>query len=105
VLLSGGCFTSGKVQIVRILIANTPLMYRETLALAILRHNPDFEVMIVDPAFLNGEAERFAPDALVKTPMGSRYRRLMASCVGSASSTTTSRRASASTGGSRRFTK
>jgi hypothetical protein len=45
-------------------------MYRETLALAILRHNPDFEVMIVDPAFLDGEAERFAPHALVRDDDG-----------------------------------
>ena len=54
----------------RILIANTPLMYRETLALAILRHNPDFEVMIADPASLDGEAERFAPHALVRDDDG-----------------------------------
>jgi hypothetical protein len=54
----------------RILIANTPLMYRETLALAILRHNHDFEVMIADPAFMDGEAERFAPHALVRDDDG-----------------------------------
>jgi hypothetical protein len=54
----------------RILIANTPLMYRETLALAILRHNPDFEVMIADPASLDWEAERFAPHALVRDDDG-----------------------------------
>ncbi|MBA2712299.1 MAG: hypothetical protein H0U55_01930 [Rubrobacteraceae bacterium] len=54
----------------RILVANTPLMYRETLALAILRHNPDFEIMIADPAFLDGEADRFAPQALVRDDDG-----------------------------------
>jgi hypothetical protein len=70
VLLSDGCFTSGKEQIMRILIANTPLMYRETLTLAIIRHNPDFEVMIADPAFMDGEAERFAPHALVRDDDG-----------------------------------
>ena len=50
----------------RILIANTPLMYREALALAVHRHNPDFEVMIADPASLDEEAERFGPHALVR---------------------------------------
>ena len=54
----------------RILIANTPLMYRETLALAIHRHNPEFEVMIADPASLDGEAERFGPHALVRDDDG-----------------------------------
>jgi hypothetical protein len=54
----------------RILVANTPLMYRETLALTIHRHNPDFEVMIADPAFIDGEAERFGPQALIRDDDG-----------------------------------
>jgi hypothetical protein len=54
----------------RILVANTPLMYRESLALAIHRHNPDFEVMIADPASLDGEAERFGPHTLVRDDDG-----------------------------------
>ena len=54
----------------RILIANTPLMYRETLALAIHRHDPSFEVMMADPASLDGEAERFGPHALVRDDDG-----------------------------------
>ncbi|HSL01199.1 MAG TPA: hypothetical protein VK869_12760 [Rubrobacteraceae bacterium] len=54
----------------RILIANTPLMYRETLALAVHRHNPDFEVMMADPASMNGEAERFSPHVLVRDDDG-----------------------------------
>ena len=54
----------------RILIANTPLMYRETLALAIHRHNPDYEVMIADPASMDGEATRFRPHALVRDDDG-----------------------------------
>jgi hypothetical protein len=54
----------------RILIANTPLMYRETLALAIHRHNPGYEVMIADPASMDGEAERFGPHALVRDDDG-----------------------------------
>jgi hypothetical protein len=54
----------------RNLIANTPLMYRESLALAVHRHNPDFEVMIADPASMDGEAERFGPHALVRDDDG-----------------------------------
>ena len=54
----------------RILVANTPLMYRESLALAIHRHNPVFEVMIADPASMDGEAERFGPHALVRDDDG-----------------------------------
>ena len=41
-------------------------MYRESLALAIHRHNPDFEVMIADPATMDGGAERFGPHALIR---------------------------------------
>jgi hypothetical protein len=54
----------------RILIANTPLMYRETLALAVHRHNPDFEVMIADPVSMDGEATRFAPHTLIRDDDG-----------------------------------
>jgi hypothetical protein len=81
----------------RILIANTPLMYRESLALAVHRHNPHFRVMIAEPASLDGEATRFAPHALVReTTTAPRWERPRGSCAGSASSsTTTSRRASA----------
>jgi hypothetical protein len=63
-------FLREEEQQVRILIANTPLMYRESLALAILRHDPDFEVMIADPASLDAEAERFGPQALVRDDNG-----------------------------------
>ena len=54
----------------RILIANTPLMYRESLALAVHRHNPEFEVMIADPASMDGEAERFGPHTLIRDDDG-----------------------------------
>jgi hypothetical protein len=54
----------------RILIANTPLMYRESLAMAIHRHNPNFEVMIADPVSMEGEATRFAPHTLVRDDDG-----------------------------------
>jgi hypothetical protein len=54
----------------RILIANTPLMYRETLTLAVHRHSPNFEVMMVDPNSMDGEAERFRPHALIRDDDG-----------------------------------
>jgi hypothetical protein len=70
VLLFGGYFSADKEQAMRILVANTPLMYRESLALAIHRHNPDFEVMISDPASLDGETTRFGPHALIRDDDG-----------------------------------
>ncbi len=54
----------------RILVANTPRMYRESLALTIQRHNPGFEVMIANPAYMDGEADRFGPHALVRDDDG-----------------------------------
>ena len=54
----------------RILTANSPLMYRETLAMAIHRHDPDFEVMIAHPASLDEEATRFRPHTLVRDDDG-----------------------------------
>ena len=40
------------------------------MALTIHRHNPDFEVMIADPTFMDGEAERFGPHALIRDDDG-----------------------------------
>jgi hypothetical protein len=54
----------------RILVANTPLMYSETLAMAVHRHDPDYEVMMADPASMDGEAERFRPHTLVRDDDG-----------------------------------
>jgi hypothetical protein len=54
----------------RILVANTPLIYRESFALSIHQHNLDFEVMIADPASVDGEAERFGPHALIRDDDG-----------------------------------
>jgi hypothetical protein len=51
---------------VRVLVANTPRMYREFLALSIQRERPNFEVLIAAPKELNGEVERLAPHALVR---------------------------------------
>ena len=38
--------------------------------MAVHRHNPDFEVMIANPASMDGEAERFAPHVLVRDDDG-----------------------------------
>jgi hypothetical protein len=55
---------------VRILVANSPRMYREALALAIHRHSPTFEVLIAAPRDLDREVERFEPHALVRDDDG-----------------------------------
>jgi hypothetical protein len=51
---------------VRILITNTPRMYREVLALFIYRRRPDFAVLLASPGALDGRAERFEPHVLVQ---------------------------------------
>lgn len=50
----------------RVLITVAPLMYREALALAIHQRRPDIEVLVVAPAELDGQAERFAPHVFVR---------------------------------------
>jgi hypothetical protein len=55
---------------VRVLVANTPLMYRESLALSIERARPNFEVLLAEPEKLNGEVESLAPHALVRDDDG-----------------------------------
>jgi hypothetical protein len=55
---------------VRILVANSPRLYRESLALAIHRHSPTFEVLIAAPKDLDREVERFMPHALVRDDKG-----------------------------------
>ena len=54
----------------RVLVANTPRMYREALALSIQRERPTFEVLIAAPKELNGEVERLAPHAFVRDDDG-----------------------------------
>jgi hypothetical protein len=54
----------------RVLVANTPLMYRESLALSIRWQYPTFEVLIAEPYKLDGEVERLAPHALVRNDDG-----------------------------------
>lgn len=62
--------TERNTRIVRILIANTPRMYRESLALSIHQHRPDFEVLIANPNELNGQIERLSPQVLVRDDDG-----------------------------------
>lgn len=54
----------------RILVANSPRMYREYLALAIQQHRPDFEILIVAPEELDGQVEYFGPHAFVRDGEG-----------------------------------
>ena len=54
----------------RVLVANSPLMYRESLALAIQRERPHFEVLIANPKTLDGKVESLAPHALVRDDDG-----------------------------------
>ena len=54
----------------RVLVANSPLMYREFLALALQRARPNFEVLIADPEILDGQVESIAPHALVRDDDG-----------------------------------
>ncbi len=50
----------------RILVTVKPRMYRETLALALLKHRPDHEVLISPADSLDGEVTAFQPDLLVR---------------------------------------
>ena len=54
----------------RIVIANSPRMYRESLAISILRERPGFEVMIVPPHELDGQVKSFEPHAFVRDDDG-----------------------------------
>lgn len=56
--------------VVRILVANSPRMYRESLALVILRERPGFEVLIANPEDLDGNVERIGPHVLVRDDDG-----------------------------------
>ena len=59
--------SAGRIALfVRILVAITPRLYREVLALSIHRRRPDFEVLLAPPGSLDGEAERFGPHVLVQ---------------------------------------
>lgn len=49
----------------RILVANTPLMYREAVAISLRLHRPDVEVMLGPPGALDGRVEQFWPHLVV----------------------------------------
>ncbi len=49
----------------RILIAVTPIMYRETLAHIVSKDRPDDEVRLADPQALDQEASSFRPHLIV----------------------------------------
>ena len=51
----------------RILVTVNPRMYRETLALALLKHRPDTEVLLAPADSLDGEVTAFGPDLLVRS--------------------------------------
>ncbi|CAN5553354.1 hypothetical protein BH20ACT10_BH20ACT10_17970 [soil metagenome] len=50
----------------RVLITVKPRMYRESLALALHKHRPNFEVMLGPTASLDGQAKRFQPHLLIR---------------------------------------
>ena len=54
----------------RVLVANSPRMYRESLALSIQRTRPNFEVLIANPENLDGRVEGLAAHALVRDDDG-----------------------------------
>ena len=64
------CAERSTCTAVRVLVANSPLMYRESLALAIQRARPHFEVLIANPKTLDGQIESLAPHALVRNDDG-----------------------------------
>ena len=57
-------------RILRTIISVAPLMYREVIALAIHQRRPEIDVLIVPPAVLAGQAERFAPHLFVRNDTG-----------------------------------
>ena len=49
----------------RILLANEPRSYRETLAAAFRILKPNTEVFVIDPDKLDGEVERLSPQLVI----------------------------------------
>ena len=50
----------------RIMVTVKPLMYRESLALALHENRPNLEVMLGPTASLDGQAESFRPHLLIR---------------------------------------
>ena len=59
-----------KWSAMRVLITISPQMYRQALALAVLNHRPDDEVLLASPEELDAQTKRFAPHALVQNHDG-----------------------------------
>ena len=55
---------------VRVLVTVEPRMYREALALAVQRHRPNSEVILVSEEGLDGQVKDFAPHVLVRSDSG-----------------------------------
>jgi hypothetical protein len=49
----------------RILVAVSPLMYREAIALSLHQHRPDFEVRLAPPESAQEQVREFGPHLLV----------------------------------------
>jgi hypothetical protein len=56
---------NGCKRCMRVLIAITPAMYQQTLALFLKEYRPSAKVETTDLANLNPEVERFGPDLLI----------------------------------------
>lgn len=64
--LAGFVYAERKVRNVRILVANSPRMYREALAIAVLKRFPDAEMIVASPQALDEQAKRFSPHVVVR---------------------------------------
>jgi hypothetical protein len=51
----------------RLVVANDPRTYRETIATAIQRLRPDLEVLVVDPADLADQVEHWRPHMVISS--------------------------------------
>lgn len=51
---------------VRVLITVEPRMYREALALALRRHRPEAEILLVSESAMDGKVEGYEPHVLVR---------------------------------------
>src|SRR4051794_3810919 len=66
--LEGAYYLSGEGYIccgMRVLVAISPAMYRQTLVYVLTEHRPSLEIKAVDPSDLGREVELFRPDLLV----------------------------------------
>src|ERR687894_3191304 len=58
---------------VRVLITVEPRIYREALALAVQRHRPDAEVLMVQEGAMDGQVSGLAPHVLVRDDGGAAF--------------------------------